>query len=139
MFTPDTYRHLADAVLVLHVGVVVFVVGGLALVLAGGFRGWNRVRNLPFRLLHLGCDAYVAAQSWFGIVCPLTVLESWLRLQARQGAYQRGFIEDWLQRGLYFEAPAWVFVLLYSAFAALVAASWWWVPPLRRGEPPTSA
>lgn len=139
MFAPNVYRHAADAVLMLHVGVVLFIVGGLALVLAGGRRGWKWVRSLPLRLLHLAAIAYVAAQSWFGIVCPLTLLESWLRLQAHQGAYQRGFIEDWLQRGLYLDAPAWVFVLAYSAFAALVAASWWWVPPLRRGAPPTSA
>lgn len=137
--TPDAFRHLADAVLVLHVGVVLFIVGGLALVLVGGLNYWRWVRNLPFRVLHLAAIAYVAAQSWFGIVCPLTLLESWLRLRAQQGAYQSGFIEDWLRRGLYFDAPAWAFVLAYSAFAALVAASWWWVPPLRRAAPPTSA
>lgn len=136
---PDTYRHAADAVLMLHVGVVVFIVGGLVLVLWGGRAGWRWVRSLVFRMLHLAAIAYVAARSWFGVACPLTVLESWLRRQAGQGVYQRGFIEDWLQRGLYFDAPAWVFVLVYSVFAGLVAASWWWVPPLRRGAPPTSA
>jgi len=139
MLTPDTFRHFADAVLMLHIGVVLFIVGGLVLVLAGGIKGWRWVRNLPFRILHLSAIAYVAAQAWLGIACPLTVFESWLRVQARQGAYQRGFIEDWLQRALYFDAPAWVFVLAYSGFAALVAASWWWVPPLRRAAPRTSA
>lgn len=128
----DLYRHLADAVLMLHVGVVLFIVCGLVLVLAGGRRDWRWVRNLPFRLVHLAAIVYVAAQSWFGLVCPLTTLESWLRLQARQAGYQRGFIEDWLHRGLYFDAPAWVFVLAYTAFAGLVAASWWRVSPGRR-------
>ncbi|MCZ2495539.1 DUF2784 family protein [Xylophilus sp. Kf1] len=139
MPTPDAFRHLADAVLVVHVGVALFIVCGLAAVLLGGLRGWRWVRGLRFRLLHLAAIVYVALQSWFGLVCPLTWLESWLRLQAHQSAYQRGFIEDWLQRALYFEAPAWVFVLAYSGFAALVAASWWWVPPVRRAAAPTSA
>jgi hypothetical protein len=132
VLTTDLYRHLADVVLTLHVGVVLFIVGGLVLVLTGGRRNWRWVRNLPFRLVHLVAIVYVAAQSWFGVACPLTTLESWLRLQARQGGYQRGFIEDWLQRGLYFDAPAWVFVLAYTAFAGLVAVSWWRVSPGRR-------
>ena len=123
------YRHLADAVLVLHVGVVFFIVGGLLAVLAGGWLGWRWVRNFSFRLLHLAAIVYVAGQSWFAVACPLTVLESWLRMQAHQPVYERGFIEDWLQRALYFNAPAWVFVLAYSLFAGLVALSWVWYPP----------
>ena len=132
MHSFELYRHLADAVLLLHVGVVIFIVGGLLLVLAGGRTGWRWVRNFRFRLLHLAAIVYVAGQSWFGMACPLTLLESWLRLRALQAAYQRGFIEDWLQRALYFDAPAWVFVAGYSLFAGLVMLSWAWYPPRRR-------
>jgi hypothetical protein len=125
----DLYRHLADAVLMLHVGVVVFIVGGLVLVLAGGRRDWRWVRKLPFRLVHLAAIVYVAAQSWFGVVCPLTLLESWLRVRGRQAAYEKGFIEEWLATILYFHAPAWIFVWIYSVFGLLVVTAWWWVRP----------
>ncbi|HXD05894.1 MAG TPA: DUF2784 family protein, partial [Burkholderiaceae bacterium] len=76
------YRFLADAVLVLHSCIVVFVVGGLVLVLAGNALHWRWVNALWFRLAHLAAIAVVAVQSWLGEVCPLTTLESWLRVQA---------------------------------------------------------
>jgi len=137
MFSPDTYRWLADAVLTLHLGVVLFIVAGLAAVFVGAWRGWRWVRGWPFRLLHLGAIVYVAGQSWLGVSCPLTLLESWLRVRGLQDAYgQRGFIEDWLQRLLYWQAPAWVFLVLYTAFAAVVVLAWLLVPPGRPGRQP---
>ena len=109
--------------------VVLFVVGGLVLVVVGNFSGWSWVNLVSFRLLHLAAIGTVVAQSWFGITCPLTTLESWLRLQAGSKAYQTSFIEHWLHQLLFYEAPGWVFTLAYSLFALLVAASWWLFPP----------
>lgn len=130
------YQWLADAVLVLHVGVVLFVVGGLVLVVLGNRRGWAWVNRIGFRLAHLAAIGVVAAQAWLGAVCPLTTLESWLRLRAGAGAYRGSFVEHWLQRLLYFDAPPWVFVLGYTLFAALVAAAWCRYPPRYRGGRP---
>ena len=123
------YRHLADAVLLVHVGVVVFVVGGLVLVVAGNLRGWPWVNGVWFRLAHLGAIAVVVAQAWLGWVCPLTTLESWLRERAGSSGYTRGFIEHWMQRILFHEAPLWVFGLAYTVFGLLVLAAWWYFPP----------
>jgi hypothetical protein len=126
------WQALADAVLLLHLAIVVFVVGGLAAILIGHARGWGWVRGIAFRLAHLGAIGIVVGESWFGITCPLTTLESWLREQAGGATYQRGFIEHWVQRMLFYDAPPWVFVLAYSVFGALVVAAWWYVPPRRR-------
>ncbi len=133
---PDVlYRLLADMVLVLHVIIVAFVVGGLVLVIAGNLRGWHCVNALWFRLAHLGAIAFVVAQAWLGMVCPLTTLEMWLRVKAGAAAYSGGFIEHWLQRVLYYDAPPWVFVLAYSLFGLLVLATWLVYPPRgRRGR-----
>ena len=120
---------LADAVLALHVAVVLFVVGGLVLVVAGNLRGWPWVNRLWFRLLHLGAIGYVAAQAWLGVTCPLTTLEAWLRREAGQPAYSTSFIGHWLQRLLYYSAPDWVFTLAYTLFGLVVAAVWWRWPP----------
>ncbi len=129
------YQTLADAVLLLHTAVVVFVVGGLVLVVMGNLRGWQWVNRLWFRLLHLAAIGTVVAQAWLGMVCPLTTLESWLRAQAGGAGYQAGFIEHWLQRLLFYEAPGWVFTLAYSLFGLLVLASWWFYPPRWRHRP----
>lgn len=125
------YRLLADAVLLLHFGVVVFVVAGLAAIVFGNLRGWRWVNGLWFRLAHLGAIGVVIVQSWLGRLCPLTVLESWLREQAGGAAYDRSFVEHWVQRVLFHEAPFWVFTVAYSAFGLLVLAAWWRFPPRR--------
>lgn len=128
------YQVLADAVLLLHMGIVVFVVGGLVLVVAGNtVARWPWVNSLWFRIAHLIAIGIVVAQAWLGQVCPLTTLESWLRVQAGSAAYAKGFIETWVQRVIFYEAPTWVFTLVYTVFGLLVLASWWWYPP-RRGR-----
>jgi hypothetical protein len=132
MPSPLPYQFLADAVLVLHVGLVVFVAGGLLAVLVGNARGWGWVNALSFRLVHLAAIAIVAAQAWLGAVCPLTTLEMTLRAAARQSTYEGSFVEHWLQRLLYFDAPPWVFTTAYTLFALAVAAAWWTFPPRRR-------
>ena len=127
-----TWALLADAVLLLHVLVAAFVVGGLVLVLAGNWRGWPWVNAWWFRLAHLAAIAVVAAQAWLGWICPLTTLEMALRARAGQAVYGGGFIAHWLSRLLYYEAPAWAFTLAYSVFGAAVLLAWWRFPPRRR-------
>ncbi len=126
-----SYLLLADAILLLHVAFVAFVVFGLVLIFVGNWRGWRWVRHFWFRLAHLGAIAYVVAQSWLGAICPLTVWEMQLRAQAGDAVYAGSFIAHWLQQLLYYRAPEWVFVLVYTLFGALVAASWYWVRPRR--------
>jgi len=125
------YQLLADMVLSLHVAVVAFVIGGLVLILAGNLLLWRWVNALWFRLAHLAAISIVVAESWFGVLCPLTALESSLRAKAHETAYAGSFIEHWLQRVLYYEAPTWVFTVAYTLFALAVAAAWWYFPPRR--------
>ena len=126
------YLMAADAVLLLHVLFVVFVVAGLALVLAGKLMSWAWVRNWWFRVIHLAAIGVVVLQSWLGVICPLTKLEMALRDKAGDTTYAGGFISHWLESILYYRAPAWVFAVVYTAFGALVLLSWFWVPPGRR-------
>ena len=131
---PASAAWLADAILLLHAGVVAFVVGSLPLILLGGWRDWGWVRNRAFRLTHLALIAFIVAQTWLGQLCPLTIWEQDLRRIAGQATHDAGFIEHWLGRLLFFEAPWWVFVAAYTAFGAMVALAWWWVRPRRPSE-----
>ncbi len=125
------YRLAADAVLLLHVAFVVFVVVGLLLIVIGRILHWAWIRNLWFRLGHLLAIIVVALQAWSKVVCPLTRIEMTLRSKAGDATYSGSFIAHWLESLLYIDAPAWVFTLCYSMFAALVAATWIWAPPRR--------
>lgn len=130
------YRLLADLVLTAHAAIVIFVVGGLAIVLVGNHYRWQWVNGLWFRLLHLAAIAFVIAETWMGMTCPLTTLEMWLRIKARATTYSGGFIEHWLQRLIYYDAPGWVFAAAYTLFGLLVAATWWYFPPTRKAGNP---
>lgn len=127
---------LADLVLVLHALYVGFVVLGFALILAGLARGWPCVRNPVFRYTHLAAIGIVVLQVWVGMECPLTTLESALRLRAGEAGYGTSFIQYWLYRLLYYRANTWVFGVIYTLFGAAVALVWWFAPPVRRQSKP---
>lgn len=121
----------ADAVLLLHILFVAFVVFGLLLIFAGKLRGWSWVRNPWFRLAHLIAISVVVILSWFGIICPLTTIEMTLRSRGGGAVYPGAFISHWLETLLYYQLPAWVFVVCYMIFGVIVAASWFWIRPRR--------
>lgn len=133
---PEWYQYAADIVLFSHLVFVAFVIFGLIIVFAGSAFSWSWVRNPWFRLLHLLSIGVVVIQSWFGVVCPLTTLENWLRRKGGEVTYEGTFISHWMQELLYYDAPAWVFAVVYTSFAALVLASWYFVRPrpLRSGS-----
>jgi len=134
MSVTPPYQLFADAVLLVHFAFVVFVVGGLAFIFVGYLRDWRWAHSPWFRFTHLATIMVVVAQGWLGAECPLTTLEMWLRTKARETTYSGSFIEHWLQTLLYFEAPAWVFSLVYTLFGLIVLATWWYVPPKFNGR-----
>ena len=125
-------KFAADLTLIAHAAFIVFVVAGQGLILAGWMLGWYWPRNLPFRLAHTGAIALVVLESWFGVMCPLTWLEFRLRAAAGSPLAADSFVGYWLQRLIFYDAPSWVFSLLYTSFAAVVAATLVFYPPKRR-------
>ena len=128
-FDGETLLLAADAILVLHTLFVAFVVLGLCCILVGGFRGWRWVRNRWFRYAHLLAIGVVVLQSWLGVLCPLTRWESALRQAAGAEGYRDTFVGHWLGRLLYYQAPDWAFVVVYTVFGALVLVAWFAVRP----------
>ena len=85
------YRFAADAVLVLHLGFIVFALLGAALAV--------RWRWLP--LVHLPAAAWGVFIELTGRICPLTYLENHFRLRAGQAGYSESFIEHYLLAVIY--------------------------------------
>ena len=119
----------ADGILLLHTLFVAFVVVGQLMVFIGYARRWSWVRNPWFRTGHLAAIAVVVLQSWLGAACPLTTWEMALRSRAGTGVYAGDFIAHWLQRLLYYDFSPQVFLVVYTVFGLIVAASWWLIPP----------
>lgn len=118
------YRLLADAILIVHFAIVLFVVVGFLLIVAGLLARWTWIHHRTFRIAHLLAVVFIAVQAWFGQLCPLTVWENALRRQAGQSGYTESFIEHWLHKVLFYQAEPWVFTTLYTGFAVLVVLVW---------------
>lgn len=123
---------LADLVLAMHVAFILFVVGGQILIMAGWARGWSWPRYRWFRRLHLLAIGFVMLEAWFGVVCPLTLLENIFRDAAGIAVYENGFVRHWTHRLVFYRAPGWVFTLIYTVFAGLVLLTWFAYPPRRK-------
>jgi hypothetical protein len=85
------YRVLADAVVVVHVAFVLFVV----------FGGWIVLRRPRVAWVHLPAVAWAVVLELAGWICPLTPLENRLRRAAGGGGYEGGFIEHYVVPVLY--------------------------------------
>jgi len=79
-------RLAADAVLVIHLAFIVFVLAGGVLVLRRGI----------WAAFHLPAVAWGAFAELSATVCPLTPLENSLRRSAGAAGYDGGFIEHYL-------------------------------------------
>lgn len=116
---------IADFILMLHVMVVVFNVGGLLAIFIAAPLGWSWVRNRKFRITQVAMMSFVSLEAILGVSCPLTVLEDWLRgVSGRQS-----FVQRWAGALIYWDAPPWVFTALYLLVMMLIVAAWKIVPP----------
>jgi len=113
-----TYRLLADAVLVIHLAFILFVVLG----------GWL-VAYLPKLIwLHLPVVAWGALIEFTGWICPLTPLENWLRNRGGEAGFSGGFIDHYLTplvypagltRGMQLALGAFVVAINIAAYAMI--------------------
>lgn len=112
------YRLLADAVLVIHLGFVLFVVLGGLLALRWRRAAW----------VHLPAAVWGALIELIGWVCPLTPLENSLRRLGGEAGYTGGFIDHYIIALIYPEGLTRAMQLaLGSAVVALNAAIYAWI------------
>jgi hypothetical protein len=120
---------LADAVLAVHLLIIMFNVAGLVVIPAGALAGWQFVRDVWLRLLHLGLLAIVAVQALMGRACILTIWQN--RLNGANGGMPP-LIMHWIDGIIYWNLPLWVFSILYVMVFTYVVLLWFIVPPRRR-------
>lgn len=119
------YGLLADVVLVLHLGFVLFVVlGGLLVVRWPGF-AW----------LHVPAAAWGALIEFSGGVCPLTPLEQRFRRLGGEAGYSGGFIDHYVRTLLYPDGLTRATQLVLGTIVVLVNVSIYWVLVRRLTHP----
>jgi hypothetical protein len=120
---------LADAVALVHLGYVAFVLLGMAAILIGIARGWFWVRNFWFRILHFLMIAVVVVESLCGILCPLTQWEDRLRELGGEARQHGSFIGRWIDRVLFVDVSPSVLAVGYCVFGLAVLLALLMAPP----------
>jgi Protein of Unknown function (DUF2784) len=108
-------RIAADAIVLLHLGFIVFVSLGAFLVLRWKWVAWVQIPAVVWGV----------AIEFYGADCPLTPLEQRLRVAAGQDGYTGGFIEHYIVAIIYPAGlTAAMQVWIGMAFLAINAAAY---------------
>jgi len=127
------YGLLADLTAILHGAVVLFVLGGLVLILIGLWRRWEWVRGLWLRFTHLLLCLMVVGFEALDEPCPLTSLELWLREQTPEGTtYSGSFIAHYVHDVIHVQLQPQMLAGPTALLLLLVAALYFWRGPRRR-------
>ncbi len=116
---PSTALLLADAVLLLHLAFVLFVL----------FGGLLAIRWRAILRIHLPAVFWGAFVEFSGWICPLTPLENWLREQGGEASYQSDFVMHYVLLLLYPAGLTQEIQLVLGTVVLIVNASiygWLW-------------
>ena len=104
------YRTLAELLVLLHLGFVIFVVLGGLLAL--------RWRWIPW--LQVPCAVWGILIELYGWTCPLTPLENAFRQRSGAAGYEGGFIDHYVLPVLY---PDWLTLPVQLVLASVVVVA----------------
>jgi len=123
------YRALADTVVALHFGFVLFVVLGGLLVLRWRRAAW----------VHLPCAAWGALIEFGGWICPLTPIEKHFRALGHQAGYPESFVEHYITRMMYPAGLTRGMQVAIGVFVIAINVTLYWLAFRRRRAETTRA
>jgi len=104
------HRTAADLVVLLHFFWILFLI-------FGAFPG---KKYLFVKILHIGGLSFAVIIQIFGLYCPLTDLEIWLRSRHElPTAYRNSFIIHYVEKIVYIELQPWIIFLLTVILIAI--------------------
>ncbi|MFP4078974.1 MAG: DUF2784 family protein, partial [Candidatus Izemoplasmataceae bacterium] len=108
MVESSTYALLADITAAVHFLYLLFVVLAQVHIMTGWLFFWPFTRSFWFRTVHLLMVLVVSIQELLSLRCPLTVLESYLRLEAGQDINTDAtFLMNLVRRTMFYALPDW--------------------------------
>jgi len=132
----NPYSLAADLLVIVHSLYVLFTVGGTLVILLSAPLHWRWARNRTFRIIHLISVLFVALEASLGMLCPLTVWEYELRkLSGHQVESDISFIGRLLRKIIFVDLPGWAFLILYTAFGAIVLILLFVIKPEKPDKP----
>ena len=115
----------SEIVLLFHFCIFLFVILSFFLIPLGYSRKWEWVKNKYYRLIHLFLMGIIFIETILGFMCPLTILENFLRNDIEIN----NKITQIIHQIMYWDLPSYQFIILYLLSLLYLIFLWFFFKP----------
>ena len=115
----------SEIVLLFHFCIFLFMVLGFFLIPLGYYQKWEWVKNKYYRLIHLVLMGIIFIETILGFMCPLTVLENFLR----NNIEINNKITQIIHQIMYWDLPTYQFIILNLLSLFYLIFLWFFFKP----------
>ena len=115
----------SEIILFIHFLIFLFITLSFILIPVGYFQKWKWVKNKYYRSMHLILMGIISIETILGFMCPLTILENYLRDDIK---VDNKFTEI-VHQILYWNLPNYQFIILYILSFSYLIFLWFFFKP----------
>ena len=114
-----------EIVLFFHFFIFLFITFSFFLIPFGYFQKWEWVKNKYYRLIHLVLMGIILIETILGFMCPLTILENFLRNNIEVD----NNLTQIIHQIMYWNLPNYQFIILYILSFSYLIFLWFFFKP----------
>ena len=115
----------SEIVLLFHFSIFLFMILSFILIPLGYHKKWKWVKNKYYRLIHLILMGIIFIETILGFMCPLTILENFLRNDIEIN----NKITQIIHQIMYWDLPTYQFIILYLLSLLYLIFLWFFFKP----------
>ena len=115
----------SEIVLLFHFCIFLFMILSFFLIPLGYYQKWEWVKNKYYRLIHLFLMGIIFIETILGFMCPLTILENFLR----NNIEINNKITQIIHQIMYWDLPNYQFIILYLLSLLYLIFLWFFFKP----------
>ncbi len=115
----------SEIVLLFHFSIFLFIILSFILIPLGYHKKWKWVKNKYYRLIHLILMGIIFIETILGFMCPLTILENFLRNDIEIN----NKITQIIHQVMYWDLPTYQFIILYLLSLLYLIFLWFFFKP----------
>ena len=115
----------SEIVLLFHFFIFLFIIFSFFLIPIGYYQKWEWVKNKYCRLIHLVLMGIIFIETILGFMCPLTILENFLRNDIEIN----NKITQIIHQIMYWDLPTYQFIILYLLSLLYLIFLWFFIKP----------
>ena len=115
----------SEIVLLFHFSIFLFMILSFFLIPLGYYQKWEWVKNKYYRLIHLFLMGIIFIETILGFMCPLTILENFLR----NNIEINNKITKIVHQIMYWDLPTYQFIILYLLSLLYLIFLWFFLKP----------